>query len=41
MTAIGPAGLSIIAFVSVISTITAVYTIEQVIRRALGLGRQN
>lgn len=37
MTAIGPAGFMIIAFVGVISTLAGVYAIEQAVRRALGL----
>jgi hypothetical protein len=39
MTAIGPAALSIIAFVGVVSALTGVYAIEQAVRRALGLTR--
>ncbi len=38
MTAIGPAGLAIIAFVGAISLLTAAYTLEQIIRRSLGAG---
>jgi hypothetical protein len=36
MTALGPAGFAIIAFVAAIGALTAAYSIEQVIRRALG-----
>ena len=38
MTAIGPAGLSILAFVSVVSALAAAHSVEQIIRRAFGLG---
>ncbi|MFZ5617358.1 MAG: hypothetical protein ACOZAA_08570 [Pseudomonadota bacterium] len=38
MTALGPAALSLIAFVGVISALTAAYSIEQIVRRSLGLG---
>lgn len=33
----GPAALSILAFVGAVSGLTAVYGIEQAVRRALGL----
>lgn len=36
MTAIGPAGLSIIFFVASIASLAGVYAIEQAVRRALG-----
>ena len=36
MTAIGPAGLSIIFFVGAVSSLAGVYAIEQAVRRALG-----
>ncbi len=38
MTAIGPAGLTILAFVGVVSALAATYSIEQIVRRALGVG---
>ncbi len=37
MTAIGPAGLMIIAFVGFVSALAGVYAVEQAVRRALGL----
>jgi len=36
MTAIGPAGFTIIAFVGFVSALAGVYSIEQIVRRALG-----
>lgn len=38
MTAIGPAGLTILAFVGAVSALAATHSIEQIIRRALGVG---
>ncbi len=37
MTAIGPAGLALILFVGGVSALTAAYSIEQAVRRVLGL----
>lgn len=37
MTALGPAGVMIIAFVGFVSALAGVYAIEQRVRRALGL----
>lgn len=37
MTAIGPAGLSLIVFVGAIGALTTAYSIELAVRRALGL----
>jgi hypothetical protein len=39
MTAIGPAGYAIIAFVGLVSTLAGVYSIERIVRKALGLPR--
>lgn len=36
MTALGPAGFAIIAFVGAIGALTAAYSVEQFVRRALG-----
>lgn len=37
MTALGPAGLSILAFLGAVISLTGVYAVEQAVRRALGL----
>lgn len=37
MATFGPAGMAIIAFVGVISTLAAAYSVEQAVRSALGL----
>jgi hypothetical protein len=39
MTAMGPAGLAIIAFVGVISSLAAAFSLEQAIRTAIGIPR--
>jgi len=39
MTAIGPAGFAIIAFVAAVSALAGVYSIEQIVRKASGQPR--
>ncbi len=39
MTAFGPAGLAIFAFIGSIGTLTAIYGLEHLIRRRPGAGR--
>jgi len=39
MTAFGPAGLAIFAFIGSIGTLTAIYGLEQLIKQRTGIGR--
>jgi len=39
MTAFGPAGLAIVAFIGSIGTLTAIYGLEQFFKRRIGVGR--
>jgi hypothetical protein len=38
MTAFGPAGLAIVAFIGSIGTLTAIYGLERLLKRRMGLG---
>lgn len=39
MTALGPAGIAIFAFIGAIGALTTIYALEQAARRRFGLGR--